>query len=47
MGLPTINLPLFKGENNLPLGIQIIGNKFDDHRFLKYAKWLEKECKDA
>ena len=46
MGLPTINLPLFKGENNLPLGLQMIGNKFDDFRFLKYAKWLEGECKD-
>jgi len=46
MGLPTINLPLFKGENNLPLGIQIIGNKFDDHRFLKHANWLERECQD-
>jgi len=37
---------LFKGENNLPLGLQMIGNKFDDYRFLKYAKWLEGECKD-
>ena len=46
MGLPTLNLPVLSGENNLPLGLQIIGNKFDDLRFLKYAKWLEKEMSD-
>ena len=46
MGLPTLNLPVLSGENNLPLGLQIIGNKFDDLRFLKYAKWLEEEMND-
>ena len=46
MGLPTLNLPVLSGENNLPLGLQIIGNKFDDLRFLKYAKWLEEEMSD-
>ncbi len=46
MGLPTLNLPVLRGENNLPLGLQIIGNKFDDLRFLKYAKWLEQEMSD-
>ena len=46
MGLPTLNLPVLSGENNLPLGLQIIGNKFDDLRFLKYAKWLEQEMSD-
>ena len=33
MGLPAISLPLLTGENNLPLGIQLIGNKYDDLRF--------------
>ena len=46
MGLPTLNLPVLTGENNLPLGLQMIGNKFDDLRFLKYAKWLEQELQD-
>ena len=45
MGLPTISLPLLLGEKNLPLGIQMIGSKFDDMRLLSYAKWLEKSCK--
>ena len=45
LGLPTISLPLLTGENNLPLGVQLIGNKFDDLRFLGIANWLEKNCK--
>ena len=46
LGTPCISLPLLEGENNLPLGVQLIGNKFDDHRFLGVAKWLEKECQE-
>ena len=46
LGLPAISLPLLTGENNLPLGVQLIGNKLDDLRFLGVANWLEKNCKD-
>jgi Asp-tRNA(Asn)/Glu-tRNA(Gln) amidotransferase A subunit family amidase len=46
MGLPTISLPLLTGENNLPLGVQLVGNKLDDIRFLSTANWLEKNCRD-
>ena len=46
MGLPTISLPLLTGENNLPLGVQLVGDKLDDLRFLSTANWLEKNCKD-
>jgi Asp-tRNA(Asn)/Glu-tRNA(Gln) amidotransferase A subunit family amidase len=46
LGLPTISLPLLTGENNLPLGVQLIGAKLDDLRFLGTANWLEKNCKD-
>ncbi|WP_440937227.1 amidase [Candidatus Pelagibacter sp.] len=46
MGTPCISLPLLEGENNLPLGVQIIGDKYDDHRFLGVANWLEKEFKE-
>ena len=45
MGLPSISLPLLTGANNLPLGIQLIGDKLDDLRFLGVANWLEKNCK--
>ena len=46
MGTPSISLPLLEGENNLPLGVQLVGNKLDDLRFLGVANWLEKNCKD-
>ena len=46
LGTPCISLPLLEGENNLPLGVQLIGNKYDDHRFLGVANWLEKECEE-
>ena len=36
-------LPLLEGENNLPLGIQVIGERYDDNRFLGVSSWLEKE----
>ena len=44
MGLPSIWLPLLTGSNNLPLGIQLIGDRLDDLRFLGVANWLEKNC---
>ena len=44
LGTPCISLPLLEGENNLPLGVQLIGERYDDHRFLGVANWLEKEC---
>ena len=43
LGTPCISLPLLEGENNLPLGIQVIGEKYDDNRFLGVSSWLEKE----
>ncbi len=44
LGTPCISLPLLQGESKMPLGVQLIGAKFDDHRFLGVANWLEKEC---
>ena len=44
LGTPCISLPLLQGESNLPLGVQLIGARYDDHRFLGIANWLEKEC---
>ena len=46
LGMPCISLPLLEGENKLPLGLQLIGDRYDDHRFLGVARWLEKECED-
>ena len=46
MHTPAISLPLLQGENNLPLGVQLIGDKYDDHRFLGIARWLEQKSKE-
>ena len=46
MGITCISLPLLQGENNLPLGVQLIGDKYDDHRFLGIARCLEQESKE-
>jgi Asp-tRNA(Asn)/Glu-tRNA(Gln) amidotransferase A subunit family amidase len=44
LGTPCISLPLLQGEGDMPLGVQLIGARYDDHRFLGVANWLEKEC---
>ena len=30
LGFPAISLPLLTGQNDLPLGIQLVGDKLDD-----------------
>ena len=40
-GLPALSLPCGK-VNNLPVGLQIIGNKFQEHEILKAAEIFEK-----
>ena len=44
LGTPCISLPLLQGENNMPLGVQLVGALYDDHRFLCFANWLETAC---
>jgi Asp-tRNA(Asn)/Glu-tRNA(Gln) amidotransferase A subunit family amidase len=41
-GLPAINLPAGKDRDNLPLGLQVIGNWYKDESLLFWAKDLEK-----
>lgn len=38
--LPCLNLPLFRLDNGLPLGVQAIGKAQDDARLLRSARWL-------
>jgi len=40
-GLPALSLPCGK-VNNLPVGLQIIGNKFQEHKILKVGEIFEK-----
>jgi Asp-tRNA(Asn)/Glu-tRNA(Gln) amidotransferase A subunit family amidase len=42
-GLPAITLPLGRGNNNLPFGIQFIGKKLGDIDLLAAAAWCEAE----
>ena len=39
-GMPAISLPLLVGENGLPIGVQLVGRRFDDARLLRAANWL-------
>ncbi|KAB7502590.1 Fatty-acid amide hydrolase 2-A, partial [Armadillidium nasatum] len=42
LGVPSIQCPLGLGSNRLPLGVQVIGNKYQDHLCLAVAKEIEK-----
>ena len=39
-GMPAVNLPLMKGENGLPMGVQLVGPRSADARLLRTARWL-------
>ena len=37
--VPVISLPVFKGPNNLPIGLQLIAKRHDDRRLFACARW--------
>lgn len=39
-GLPTLSLPLIRGANGLPIGIQVIGRRHNDKTVLSCGDWL-------
>ncbi|MFN7085476.1 MAG: amidase [Burkholderiales bacterium] len=39
-GMPSVTLPLMRGGNGLPLGVQLVGRRGDDARLLRTARWL-------
>ncbi|UCH52733.1 MAG: amidase [Pseudomonadota bacterium] len=39
-GMPSLSLPLLQGANGLPLGVQLVGQRHDDARLLRTARWL-------
>ena len=41
-GLPGMSIPVGIASNNLPIGMQIIGNKFDEAKMYKFASFIEK-----
>jgi Asp-tRNA(Asn)/Glu-tRNA(Gln) amidotransferase A subunit family amidase len=39
-GLPSVSLPLLKGPNGLPVGVQLVGAPNNDAQLLRTARWL-------
>ncbi len=46
-GTPAITLPLLKGENGLPIGVQLVGKRGDDARLMRAAAWLTQTVEAA
>ena len=42
-GLPGLNIPIGFDKDNMPIGMQIIGNSFEEAKIYKLASYLEKE----
>ena len=42
-GLPGMSLPIGFSKNNLPIGMQIIGNRWEEKTIYKLASFIEKE----
>ena len=40
-GMPTISLPLMKGPNEMPIGLQVIGRRGHDAELFRVAQWVE------
>ena len=39
-GLPGLSVPLMRGANGLPLGVQLVGARHGDGRLLRTGRWL-------
>lgn len=46
-GLPCVTLPLLMGDNDLPIGVQLIGPAEKDDRLLRTARWLQTHLADT
>jgi Asp-tRNA(Asn)/Glu-tRNA(Gln) amidotransferase A subunit family amidase len=40
LGTPALSLPLMRGGNGLPMGVQLVGPRHGDARLLRTARWL-------
>jgi Asp-tRNA(Asn)/Glu-tRNA(Gln) amidotransferase A subunit family amidase len=40
LGLPCLHLPLARGRQGLPIGLQLVGRWGDDHRLLACGRWI-------
>ncbi len=39
-GVPAINLPVFRGPNGLPFGLQVVARRYSDYLLLNFGEWL-------
>ena len=46
-GTPAVTVPLLRGSNGLPMGVQLVGRRGDDARLLRTARWLTEAVGDA
>ena len=46
LGTPTLSLPLLHGSNGMPMGVQLVGARWDDARLLRTANWLVRKVTD-
>ena len=42
LGLPALSIPCARGENNLPIGLQLVGRYFEESTLLRAAYEFEK-----
>lgn len=45
-GVPAVSLPLLVGKDDLPIGVQLIGQRGRDGRLLRTARWLVERLRD-
>ncbi len=47
VGVPAISVPYSTGKNGLPLGLQIIGKKWNEQQVFDIAKYVEENYKES
>jgi Asp-tRNA(Asn)/Glu-tRNA(Gln) amidotransferase A subunit family amidase len=45
LGVPCLNLPVGFGPNQMPLGVQLIGRRYDDANLLALGDYLMRNFK--
>ena len=39
-GLPCVTLPILSSVENMPVGVQLVGNSEEDDRLMRSARWM-------
>lgn len=42
-GLPCVTLPILNSADDMPIGVQLVGNREEDDRLLRSARWMLKK----